>query len=98
VTEKCSDYREMDVEGPLLVGQTCVKMSGRLHAENRLPDSRKEEVAMSVAEKANLQDETDENAGESKHSPKLTKKMKLERLGDHNKERTRSAISKTSSM
>jgi hypothetical protein len=74
VTEKCINYLEMDVEGPSTGGQPCVKMSGQPHAENRLPESSKEEGVTRVAEEANLQYETEENEGDSKHSPQCKKR------------------------
>jgi hypothetical protein len=93
-----SNYLEMDVEGPSTGGQPCVNMSGQPHAENRPPGSSKEEGVTRVEEEENLQYEAEENEGDSKHNPQCTKKMRIERSRDRNKERTRRATSKTSCL
>jgi hypothetical protein len=53
-----------------------VNRSGRPDAENRPPDSGKEEVATSVADEANSNYETDKSTEDSKHSLKRPNKIR----------------------
>jgi hypothetical protein len=80
----------MDIEGPAPAGLHGPCMSGTAQAQNSIPKCDKKQVIRNTEEETRLQGEKVEKAEESKQNPKHPRKMKLERLGNSQRERTRS--------